>query len=52
MAKYIFGGVFARFVEAVHVELPDERVNVPVPKKTGQNLSLKGIGIPNRELFS
>ena len=52
VAKYILGGVFAGFVEAVHVELPDEGVNVPVPKKTGQNLSLKGIGIPNRELFS
>lgn len=41
MAENIFAGVFARLMEAVHVELPNKTVNVAMPKMSGQDLILK-----------
>lgn len=35
MAKYIFSGLLPGFVKSIHIKLPDETVNVPVPEVFG-----------------
>lgn len=35
MAENIFAGVFARLMEAVHIELPNKTVNVAMPEMSG-----------------
>jgi hypothetical protein len=52
MAKDIFARLFARFVESIHIELPYEAINVPVPKVFGQNGRLELLNILNSELLS
>jgi hypothetical protein len=37
MGKDVFGGILARLVEPVHVELTDETVDVLVPEEDWQN---------------
>jgi len=41
MAEYIFAGVFSALVEAVHVELPYEGVDISMSKELGEDLILK-----------
>ncbi len=35
VAKYIFGGILAALMEAVHVELSNEAVDISMPKIGG-----------------
>jgi len=43
MTEDVFAGVFSGFVEAVHVKLSDEAVNIPMSEVFGQDLILKVI---------
>jgi hypothetical protein len=52
MAENIFGRLFARFVETVHVELPNKAVNVSVPEILGQNSLLELLYVFDGEFFT
>ena len=52
MAENILAGVFATFVEAVHVELPDEGVDVTVPEVFGKDMVLEVVDLFDGELAS
>jgi hypothetical protein len=52
MAEDVFGGVFSAFVEAVHVELSDEGVDVAVPEVFGEDVILEVIDLFDGELSS
>lgn len=41
MTEDIFAGVFAGLVEAVHVELSDEAIDIPVSEEFGQDVVLE-----------
>lgn len=45
MAENILAGVFARFMEAIHVELANETVDVAMPEMFRENLILKLIDL-------
>ena len=50
MTEDIFAGIFAAFVEAVHVELANEGVNVPMSEVFGQDVILEVINLFDGEL--
>jgi hypothetical protein len=50
MTENTFGVIGSAFVEAVHVELPDEGVHFAVTEVFGENYLLELIGIFNDEL--
>jgi hypothetical protein len=52
VAKNVFAGVFAAFVEAVHIELPDEGVDVPVPEVLGEDMVLELVDLFDGKLAS
>lgn len=52
MRKDVFGGLLSGLVEAVHVELPDEAVDISVPEVFGKDGLLKLLDISDRELFA
>lgn len=52
MTKDIFAGILAGLMEAIHIELPDEAVNVPVPKIFREDMILKLIDFFDGELAS
>lgn len=52
MTKDIFAGIFTGLVEAIHIELSDEAVNVPVPKIFREDMILKLIDFFDGELTS
>ena len=52
MAEDILAGVFATFVEAVHVELSDERVDVAVSEVFGEDVVLEVVNLFDGELAS
>lgn len=41
VTKDIFAGILAGLMEAIHIELPDEAVNVPMPEIFGEDMILK-----------
>lgn len=41
MAKNVLAGIFATLMEAVHVELSDERVDVSMSEVFGEDMILK-----------
>ena len=52
MTEDVLAGVFAAFVEAVHVELADEGVDVAVAEVLGQDVVLEVIDLLDGELAS
>ena len=50
MAEDVLGGVFSAFVEAVHVELADEGVDVAVSEVFGEDVILEVINFFDGEL--
>ncbi len=52
MAENVFGGLFAWFVEAIHVELSDEAVDVPVPEVPGEDDLLEILNIFYGKFFA
>jgi len=50
VAEDVLGGVFATLVEAVHVELADEGVDVPVAEVLGEDVLLELLDLLDREL--
>lgn len=52
VTKDIFAGIFAGLMEAVHIELPDEAVNVPMPEIFREDMVLKLIDFFDGELTS
>lgn len=50
MAEYIFTGILTRFMESVHVELANEAIDVPMPKKFGKDMVLKLIDLLDGKL--
>lgn len=51
VAEDVLGGLLAGLVEAVHVELPDEAVDVAVSEELGQDGLLELVDVPDGELF-
>ena len=49
MAEDVLAGILPALVEAVHVELPDEGVDIPVPEELGKDLVLKIIDLLDGE---
>ena len=45
VAKNVFARVFAAFVKAIHIELSDERVDIPVPEELGKNMVLEVVDL-------
>ena len=52
VAEDVFAGVLAALVEAVHVELADEGVDVAVPEVLGQDVVLEVIDLLDGKLAS
>jgi hypothetical protein len=52
MTKDVFAGVLTGLVESIHVELPDEAVDVPVPEEFGEDVVLKLINFLDGKLAS
>jgi hypothetical protein len=52
VAENVLAGVFATLVKAVHVELPDEGVDIPVPEVFGEDVLLELIDLFDGELAS
>ena len=52
VGEYVLGGIFAGFMEAVHVELPNEGVNIAMPEERGQYFLFEGLDVPDRELLA
>jgi hypothetical protein len=52
VAEDVFAGVFAAFVEAVHVELADEGVDVAMAEVLGEDVVLELINLLDCELAS
>lgn len=52
VAKNIFGGLLSRFMEAIHVELAYEAVDVPVPEVFGEDALLELLDVLDGELFA
>ena len=52
MTEYIFGGVFPAFMEAIHIELSDEGVDIAVPEVFGEDVILEVIDLFDGELAS
>ena len=50
MAEDIFAGVFATFVEAVHIKLTDEGVDIAVTEVFGEDVVLEVIDLFDGEL--
>lgn len=50
MTENILAGVFARLMEAVHVELSNKTVDVVMPEMFGQDLILKLVDLFDGEL--
>jgi hypothetical protein len=50
MAEDIFAGILARLMEAVHVELPNEAIDIPVPEEFGKDMVLELIDLLDGEL--
>ena len=50
MAENIFTGVFTRLMEAIHVELSDETVDIPMSEELGKDVVLKIIDFLDGEL--
>ena len=50
MAENIFTGIFTRLMEAVHVELSDETVDIPMSEELGKDVVLKLIDLLDGEL--
>lgn len=50
VAENILAWVFAALVEAIHVELADERIDVPVAEVFGEDMVLKGVNLFDGEL--
>ena len=50
MTEDIFAGILTTLVEAIHVKLPDERVDISMPEIFGQDLILKIINLFDGEL--
>ena len=50
MTEDIFTGIFTAFVEAVHVELSYERVDISVPEVFGEDVVLEVIDLFDGEL--
>ena len=50
MAEDVFGGVFAALVEAVHVELANETVDVAVSEVLGEDVVLELLDFFDGEL--
>ena len=51
VAEYIFGRLLPRFVEPVHIQLPDEAVDVLVSEVFGQDCLLELVDVLDREFF-
>ena len=51
MGEDVLGGIFPGFVEAVHVELANEGVDVAMPEERGQNFLLEGLDVPDGEFL-
>ena len=45
VAENVFAGVFATLVKAIHIELSDERVDIPVPEELGKNMVLEVVDL-------
>lgn len=52
MAENIFGWLFSRFVESIHIELSNETIDVAMPEIFGQNSFLKLLNVLNSEFFA
>lgn len=52
MAKNTLGIVLPRFMEAIHVELPDKAVDFLMPKKSREDYFLKLIDILYDKIFA
>lgn len=52
VAKNIFGGFFSRLVKTIHVELPDETVDIFVSKIFGEDGLLELLDILDCEFLS
>ena len=50
VAEDILAGILAGLVEAVHVELPDEAIDVPVPEEFGEDVFLELIDLLDGKL--
>lgn len=49
MCEDVFGGIFARFVEPVHIELSNKAVDVSVSEENRQDLLLELSDVYNDE---
>jgi len=52
MTENIFAGVFTALVKAIHIELSNERVDIPVSEIFGEDMFLKLINLFDGELTS
>ena len=50
VAEDIFAGILAGFVEAIHVELPDEAIDIPMPEIFGEDMFLEFIDLLDGKL--
>ena len=52
MAKDVSRRVFSRFVEIIHVELSNERMDIAMPEVIWQNIILESIRISDSKFFA